>query len=191
MALILSLTLVACKNNNGGNETTSPDTGKSTEAIIKDTADESSAKETEKVTEKNTEAADTTEDESRSNVSGDNREYTLRSDTGTGLNLVVKYDKQKNSDGSVTVDADIYLESYSLSVTARGNTNYLKIGDETFYFSTDAIDYKGEAKTEFKLASHKFNVSGETADVSAVWNFNGTYSDKPISTVKIDTNITL
>lgn len=192
MAVILALTLVACTDRDGGNDTTSPDSDKSTESNIVDTEKDSSFNETEKETEKNTEGADTSkEDESRSDLSNENREFTLRSDTGTGLNLVVKYDKQKNSDGSITVDADIYLESYSLSVTARGNTNYLKIGDESFYFSTDAIDYKGESKKEFKLASHKFNVSGENVDVYAVWNFNGSYSDKPISAVIINTKITL
>lgn len=118
----------------------------------------------------------------------------ITSDSGTKLNLVVEYSTQKASDGSYTVYCDLLLESYSLSVTARNNTlNYIKVGDETCHFATDAINYDGNAKTEFYLGSYTFNVDGNTSEVplKAVWTFNGVYSGTSISTLEIDTTIVL
>ena len=117
----------------------------------------------------------------------------LRSDTGTQLNMILEYDVAKNENGSYTVDATLKLESYSLNVTARGNSNYIKIGDENFYFSTEAINYSGTEKTTFTLSTHRFTVSGGKTEVPvyAIWYFNGTYNDAPLAAVVIDGKITL
>ena len=193
VATLLVFSLAAC---NRGNEDE-----KNTDV----TSDGPTAQNTERVSEDNTEKATNGESATQEQheiesttkkneaETGEDTRKVLMSDTGTSLNLIVRYTCEKNDDGTVTVNANISLESYALNVTARNNSNYLKVGDETFYFSTDAIDYKGDTKTEFDLGSHTFTVKadGGTVPVYAVWHFNGTYNDKPINSIIIDSEITL
>ena len=96
-------------------------------------------------------------------------------------------------DGFRKIHVDVYIESYSLYVTARGNTNYVRVGDETCYFSTDAISYDGTAKKMTHVASHTFTTDTDNATlpIYALWNFNGVYSDKPISAIIVENTINL
>ena len=192
-AVLLALSLAACNRGNENEKNTDMTSGGPT------------AQNTEKVSENVTEKATNGESETKKqnesesvtkkgeSQTGEDTRKVLMSDTGTSLNLIVRYTCEKNKDGTVTVNAAISLESYSLSVTSRNNSNYLKVGDETFYFSTDAIDYKGDAKTEFDFGTHTFTVKadGDTVPVYAIWYFNGTYSDKPINSIIIDSEITI
>ena len=118
---------------------------------------------------------------------------TITSDTGTGLNLVLEYSVGDKVDGAYKITVDLYIEHYSLNVTARSNTNYIRIGDETLYFSTDAISYDGKEKKLTKVASYTFTAMTDNATlpIYALWNFNGVYSDKPISAIIIENTIQL
>ena len=50
--------------------------------------------------------------------------------------------------------------------------------------STPAIDYSGNTVTSFTLANFSIpNVSG-ALNLTAVWHFNGTYSNTPIGDVR-------
>lgn len=187
-ALLLSLTLVSC----GGG--TPADTQAPTDAATEKPTEAPTEKPTEQMqtpteqgTEAPTEGGTATPDKAPEGI-----KY-LRSDTGTQLNMILEYDVAKNDDGSYTVDATLKLESYSLSVTARGNSNYVKIGDENYYFATEAINYSGAEKTTFTLGAHRFNVSGDKTEVPvyAIWYFNGTYNDAPLAAIVIDGKITL
>lgn len=136
-----------------------------------------------------------TKDEETSDLADEDvkEKKTLTSDTGTGLNLVLEYVIRDGENGERRVDVDLYIEHYSLNVTARGNTNYIRVGDETFYFSTDAISYDGAEKQLTKVASHTFTAmtDNHTLPIYALWNFNGVYSDKSISAIIIENNIEL
>ena len=146
--------------------------------------------------------------ESTDNDKGDNKEDTndgdsnknepsetvrITSDTGTKLNLVIEYTVKSKTGNTKEIDVVVYLESYSINVTARGNTNYVRIGDETFYFSTDAISYDGTAKKLTKFAEHTFTITtnNDTLPIYALWNFNGVYSGNPISAIIIENTINL
>ncbi len=136
------------------------------------------------------------EDDSQNQEQGGNTQSekkTITSDTGTGINLVIEYTVGDKANGSREIAVDVYIESYSLNVTSRGNTNYVRVGDETFYFSTEAISYDGTAKKMTKVASHTFttDTENETLPIYALWNFNGVYSEKPISTIIIENTIQL
>lgn len=187
--VFLTLSLAACSDNNMTTETptsTAAATEKPTEKPTEAPTEQMQAP-TEQATEVPTEGKKPESDEAPEGL-----KY-LRSDTGTQLNMILEYDVAKNEDGSYTVDATLKLESYSLNVTARGNSNYVKIGDENFYFATDAINYSGAEKTTFTLASHRFSVSKDKTEVPvyAIWYFNGTYNDAPLATIVIDGKITL
>lgn len=117
----------------------------------------------------------------------------ITSDTGTKLNLVIEYTVKSKTGNTKEIDVVVYLESYSINVTARGNTNYVRIGDETFYFSTDAISYDGTAKKLTRFAEHTFTITtnNDTLPIYALWNFNGVYSGNPISAIIIENTINL
>lgn len=184
-ALLLAISLVSC-----GNSAETNDTGSQT-ATPTETPTEKPTEQIQVPTEKNTEAP-TEQGTSKPDSTPEGIKY-LRSNTGTQLNMILEYDVAKNENGSYTVDATLKLESYSLNVTARGNSNYLKIGDENFYFATEAINYSGAEKTTFTLSSHRFTVSAGKKEVPvyAIWYFNGTYNDAPLAAIVIDGSITL
>lgn len=188
-ALLLAISLVSCGNNTGAGESESQ-TDTPTETPTEQPT-EAPTSQVQVPTEQNTE----TPTEDGAAVPDDTPEGIkyLRSDTGTQLNMILEYDVAKNQNGSYTVDATLKLESYSLNVTSRGNSNYLKIGDENYYFATEAINYSGAEKTTFTLSSHRFTVSGAEKEVPvyAIWYFNGTYNDAPLAAVVIDGTITL
>lgn len=204
-ALLLSLCLVSCRNNGGENSTENGSVAESAENGSVQSSEQLSEQVTEDGTEKGSEINSTeqptdanTEGETSGSVTDDGQKEPddrifVRSNTGTDLNLVVGYTVDKHDDGSYTVNADIGLESYSLTVTARQNTNYLKVGDETYYYSTDAIDYKGDQLTVFDFGSHSFTVPAGTISVPlyAIWYFNGTYSQKPMTAIVAEAEIVL
>lgn len=194
-ALIVSLCFVGCSSKKTG--------GDGTEAGSDTVTEKPTEAHTEPPTEGNTGVIDTpTESDTQTPTENSGNQGSdkapeglkyLRSDSGTQLNMILEYDVAKNSDGSYSVDTTLKLESYSLRVTGRDNSNYLKIGDETCYFSTAAISYSGAEKTTFTLASHNFSVAaGQTSvPVYAVWYFNGTYNNVPLTAIVIDGEIVL
>ncbi len=184
-ALLLAISLVSC-----GNSTGASDTGSQTDTPT-ETPTEKPTEQIQVPTEQATESP-TEQGTSKPDGTPEGIKY-LCSDTGTQLNMILEYDVAKNENGSYTVDATLKLESYSLNVTARGNSNYLKIGDENYYFATEAINYSGAEKTTFTLSSHRFTVSGGQKEVPvyAIWYFNGTYNDAPLAAIVIDGTITL
>ena len=184
---VLTLMLVAC----GGNVEEPTESKTQTEAPTEsESVTESTPAESESDTVRDSES----ESESAKNGADapESVKY-LKSDTGTQLNMLLEYDVAKNEDGSYTVDTTLKLECYSLSVSARPNSNYIKIGDENYYFATEGISYDGDEMTTFTLGTHRFEVSSEDTEIPvyAIWYFNGVYNDKPITAVIIDGAIEL
>ncbi len=177
-----------------GDETTMDMTPNETESTVDGTNNVTEAPTTDGETESrdngNEETSDSN-DEMDGEVQGEKK--TIASDTGVGLNLLIEYTVGEKIDGMRQIDVVVYLESYSLNVTSRGNTNFVRVGDETFYFSTDAISYDGTAKKLTKIAEHTFTTDTEnsTLPIYAQWNFNGVYSEKSISAIIIENTIQL
>lgn len=105
---------------------------------------------------------------------------SIRSDTGTALNLIADWEYVSVSARNVSLRITLYLESYSLSVGERyGNT--LCIGDETVTFRTPELEVpSGElVRTELYSFSETYTLpeSGSlSTTLSAVWSFAGSYS---------------
>ncbi len=113
------------------------------------------------------------------------------SDTGTALNLVVKWTAVRGSDSTYTVDFEFYLECYTLYVGARKD-NTLSVatgGSSTEYkFASDSVDRSESAKGTVKIGEKEIRLTeselAEGAKVEAVWKFKGSYSgtDLPVVT---------
>lgn len=113
---------------------------------------------------------------------------TLRSDTGTKLNLVADIAAYED-DGRVKVVIEISLEHYSLSVRSR--TCSLVIGDETVVFSADAISYSGSStKTVLYTYEGSFD-NGQTLDIFVEYPYNGTYGGTEIDDIRVIGQVTL
>ncbi len=119
-------------------------------------------------------------------------EYTgeFTSDTGTALNLIVKWAASHSSDDSLDVTFQFYLSTYSLQVSDRsGNKLEVKTpsGVETYTFATKEINKKDNklesifiGQTTVQLSKDEFEAG---ADVKATWDFRGSYSDKSLPEV--------
>jgi hypothetical protein len=77
------------------------------------------------------------------------------------------------------IEFTVVLNSYKLGLGARSN-NYLKIGEDSYKFSTPKINITESGKHETVLAVLTAKVpltnGAGTFDASCSWNYNGTYS---------------
>jgi len=112
------------------------------------------------------------------------------SDTGTSLDLIVRWAAEPESDGSYTVTLGFYLDSYSLEVGDR-DSNKLSVttasGTQEFTFSTGAVEKKSDEKGESFLGGASIRLSAEEfaagAETTATWDFRGSYSGKDLPAV--------
>ncbi len=109
------------------------------------------------------------------------------SDTGTALNLIVKWAASYVSDDSLDVTFQFYLSTYSLQVSDRsGNKLEIKTpsGVETYSFTTKEINKKDNKLESIYLGQTIAQLSKEEftsgVDVKATWDFRGSYSDKAL-----------
>ena len=134
--------------------------------------------------------ADTTPDTPPSPPAVEGTSGILRSDSGTSLNLSLKYTISE-SGGKRTIKVEIGLDTYALYVSARSKTNKLIIDGVEYTFASDAIDYEGTAKTYIELYTDTFELSGNSnkIPVHAEWRFNGNYAGTDIDSLVIDAEI--
>lgn len=118
---------------------------------------------------------------------------SIRSDTGTALNLIADWEWVSVSARNVRLTVTLYLESYSLSVSERyGNT--LRIGDETVTFRTPELEVpSGDlVKTELYSWSETFTLpegGSLSTDISATWGFAGSYSGTELPEISLSGRI--
>ena len=108
---------------------------------------------------------------------------SFASSTGTALNIIVYWSVV--SDGlQKTLNVTVSSTSYSLHCIGSYGGVELSVNGMVYTSSTPAIDYSGNTVTSFTLANFSIpNVSG-ALNLTAVWHFNGTYSNTPIGDVR-------
>ncbi len=113
---------------------------------------------------------------------------TLRSQSGTSLNLVMHY-TFINTSGKNTVKLEIGLDTYALSVSARTNT--ITVDGKEYKYNSDAIAYTGASKTYIKLFEGTFDIEGNSGKlpIKAEWSFKGEYAGQKIDKLTIDSVI--
>lgn len=108
----------------------------------------------------------------------------FRSDTGTWLNLVVKWEVK---DGT-SLAVDVYTESYDLETYQRVDDLVIAVNDRTYKVSTGPIHLTAPTKTLNPLGSVTAEVSpGETVRIAAAWNFNGSYGSPSGGSIDLST----
>lgn len=107
----------------------------------------------------------------------------FRSDTGTYINIVVKW-TVTGSGGTKTLKLDTYVESYALVTGDRTSDVVFTVGGNVSYASSKAIHLDNVPLTQTFLGSTSVDVtSGTDVPVNVTWHFNGTYSNQNIATI--------
>ena len=107
----------------------------------------------------------------------------FRSDTGTYINIVVKW-TVTGSGGTKTLKLDTYVESYALVTGDRTSDVVFTVGGNVSHASSKAIRLDNVPLTQTFLGSTSVDVtSGTDVPVNVTWHFNGTYSNQNIATI--------
>ena len=113
----------------------------------------------------------------------------FRSDTGTYINIVVKW-TVIGSDSPKTLKLDTYVESYALVTGDRISDVVFNIDGNVSYASSKAIRLENVGLTQTFLGSTSVDVtSGTDVPVNVTWHFNGTYSNRNIDTIVAEDTI--
>ena len=109
---------------------------------------------------------------------------SFASNTGTQLNLVVYWSVQIDGMGQKTLNVTVSSSSYSLYCTGSYGGVELTVNGMSYVSSTPAINYSGNTVVTNTLASFSIpNLSGPV-NMTAVWHFNGTYSNVAIGDIR-------
>ena len=106
----------------------------------------------------------------------------IRSDSGTYLNLLVKWNL---TDGETpTLKLDVYVTSYALVTGESSSSVVVNIGGNTSYVPTKSLNLTNTSLEETYLGSSSVEVTpGTDVPVNVTWNFNGTYSGKDVAAI--------
>ena len=108
---------------------------------------------------------------------------SVASNTGTALNLLVFWSVQ-NSGGQKTLNVTVSSSSYSLYCTGSYAGVELIVNGMSYVSATPSIDYGGNSVVTNTLANFSIpNLSGPVS-ITAVWHFNGTYSNVAIGDIR-------
>ena len=109
---------------------------------------------------------------------------SFSSSTGTQLNILVSWSVRSDSAGQKTLHVDVSSTSYSLYCSGSASGLNLTVNGVTYTSSTPAINYGGKTAVINKLGSFDVpNVYGAVT-ITAVWHFNGSYSQVPIGDIR-------
>ena len=106
----------------------------------------------------------------------------IRSDSGTYLNLLVKWNL---TDGETpTLKLDVYVTSYALVTGESSSSVVVNVGGNISYIPTKSLNLTNTSLEETYLGSSSVEVTpGTDVPVNVTWNFNGTYSGKDVAAI--------
>lgn len=106
----------------------------------------------------------------------------IRSDSGTYLNLLVKWNL---TDGEApTLKLDVYVTSYALVTGESSSSVVVNVGGNISYVPTKSLNLTNTSLEETYLGSSSVEVTpGTDVPVNVTWNFNGTYSGKDVAAI--------
>lgn len=108
---------------------------------------------------------------------GTRLEGSARSNTGTGLNMVVSWtaDFAPGADtGTLTVE--VSAESYSFFTSALYDAVELTVNGETYKTSSAAVSYDGKELVTSPIASFTIEIPRGSVSYAVVWHYKGSYS---------------
>ena len=109
---------------------------------------------------------------------------SFRSDTGTGLNIVVDWTLTPGASGA-TLAFTVSTESYSLYNNGAWHALSVQVGGSTYEFDTEAIscDGPGLETNELSTGTIQLSSSDIPAAVTVNWHFQGSYGGTELETI--------
>lgn len=198
LSIIMLLSCIGCSKRTtdikGGDEPSAPSTDSGAQDTDNSGADSSDVPEdTPNADEGNNDSASKPNFPSFSTGAVVNYNFsesgTIRSDTGTKLNLYINWSATSKNGKVLKVKFTVGIESYSIQVGARQNLGKFKLNGKSYTYSTDALtiaDNRKKVNTDFYTFEEEYEFTkGETLtfDVVASWVFNGVYGGTPLETL--------
>lgn len=110
---------------------------------------------------------------------------SIRSSTGTGLNLVADWSATDGADGNVALRVAVSAESYSFFTSELYQSLELVVNGETYRENTPQIAYEGSDQVLTPLADFAVELPRGTADIRLTWHYKGSYSGVEITDISI------
>lgn len=109
------------------------------------------------------------------------RSGSFRSDTGTGLEIVVDW-SLSGSGAETRLSLTLSAESYSLQTREIWKGAALTLGGETFEFDTEAVDFAGSGQGTSVLGTLEAVIDGSIlpAQAELSWHFQGSYGGEEL-----------
>lgn len=103
---------------------------------------------------------------------------SFRSNTGTGLNLVVDW---KISSGKL--QADVSVVSYSFFTSALYQSITLSVNGQNYSANSPAVSYDGKDLLTTPMTTFTVDAPAKGSSISVSWKYRGTYSGKELDTI--------
>ena len=110
------------------------------------------------------------------------------SDTGTYLNLLVKWSAQGTGE-TVPLRVELSAQSYSLFTMASYGNLELTVNGVTYRGNAPAISCDADDLTVTPLDSFSVMVPRGDVSISAVWHFKGSYSGQELDTISASAEV--
>lgn len=124
-------------------------------------------------------------------VSGDfATEGSFESNTGVALNLRVDWNVSDNGNGTRTLNLRATLLSCSLQAASFADDLCFKVGNDTFYVTSQGVNVSSSSMVETVLGSCSATVESMGVPVTVSWRFNGSYSGQQIDYVTATQTLT-
>ena len=111
---------------------------------------------------------------------------SLRSDTGTGLNIAADWETFTDADGSAKLRVSVSVSSYSFFTSSLYQSIVLTVDGADYSADSPAISYDGADAITTPMAAFTVDAPPNGTHISVVWNYRGSYSGKQIETIRAD-----
>lgn len=124
-----------------------------------------------------------------------NESGVFTSDTGTTLNMSVKWNIVSANDSELTLSLDVVLTSYALNV--RSHTGNIRVCGENHPFTSAPVNItENNRLVDTVIYSTKITVPAERGETVAIpisvsWDFGGVYHNTQIAAITADSTLTV
>ena len=118
---------------------------------------------------------------------------SFKSNTETGLNMIVEYSAEALGDGTSRVNVTVRIEHFAWHYNGYPSAITVTVGNETVYFSSPTVNSDTLVMETEDLGTKSVTLpqSGGTINLKAVWTYGGQYSEKQLDIVSCEGLISL
>ena len=118
---------------------------------------------------------------------------SFKSNTETGLNMIVEYSAEALGDGTSRVNVTVRIEHFAWHYNGYPSAITVTVGNETVYFSSPTVNSDTLVMETEDLGTKSVTLpqSGGTVNLKAVWTYGGQYSEKQLDIVSCEGLISL